>query len=362
MKERGVERGAENQPESKEYYPYVTRSLVRLFNEGRLDNIKKLDVEPDYGYVSRIEYNDGTFRVTYGNDLGLNTGASEDLAKDKGHTKFLLRAIGVECPKGEEFLLPWWDETIRPSQEQRGNNNIKSSDQAYEYIDKNLEYPVYVKPVSGSKGSDVYKVDSPKELDEVLSMYNEKKVRVAVIEEAINMPDYRIVVLDGQLISAYQRIPLAVTGNGKDNTEALINELQKEYIKEGRDTMLDAHEPRIIKHLGKIGIGLDYIPQYNEKLTLASISNLSAGGKSFDVSKTINPKWVELAAKISNNFNLRLCGVDLACSDISSNESPYSVLEVNSSPGLDHYASSGEEQRQIVDDLYVKVLNVPQKR
>jgi hypothetical protein len=35
----------------------------------------------------------------------------------------------------------------------------------------------------------------------------------------------------------------------------------------------------------------------------------------------------------------------------------YSVIEVNATPGLDHYASSGVEQSRIVDQLYTKVLN-----
>ncbi len=345
---------------NKEHYPYVTRSLVRLFNEGRLPNVKDVIVEPSYGYVSRIEYNDASFRVTYGNDLGLNTGASEDLAKDKGYTKFMLDAIGITVPKGREFLLPWWQEQIAPTQLRKGNNDLLGADMAPNYIDDELAYPVYVKPVSGSKGGGVYRVDGRDELKGVFDQYETDKVRVAVVEEAIDMPDYRLVILDGELISAYQRIPLAVVGNGSDTTESLIENLQNRYIEQGRDTRLDAHDNRIISHLGKRGLGLDYVPASDERLTLASISNLSAGGTSLDVSAEISPRWVELAAKISRNFNLRLCGVDLACQDIASGEAEYSVLEVNASPGLDHYASSGDKQRQIVDELYIKVLNTSQ--
>ncbi len=353
---------AGREPESiqyKEHYPYVTRSLVRLFNEGSLTNVRDVVVEPKYGYVSRIQYNNGTFRVTYGNDLGLNTGAAEDLAKDKGHTKFMLRSIGVACPRGDEFLLPWWADTIRPSQENRGNSDIKTTSEAESYVNQVLGYPVYIKPVSGSKGGDVYRVENDQELNEIIDIYEEKKIKLAVIEEAVLMPDYRVVVLDGELISAYERRPLSVVGNGVDTTENLIGALQESYQLDGRDTLLEPRDPRIIKHLGKRGLGLDYIPSVDERLILTSISNLSAGGTSVDVSDTIASRWVDVAARIANNFNLRLCGVDLACADISSGDADYSVLEVNSTPGLDHYASSGENQKRIVDDLYIRVLNVP---
>lgn len=345
--------------ESRDNYAYVTRSLIRLFNEGRLTNVARISVEPEYGYVARVEYKDGSVRVTYGNDLGLNPGVSEDLAKDKGHTKFMLRSMGINCPEGKEFLLPWWYETIKTSQQQRGKTDMNTIDKAPDYIEQTVGYPVYVKPVSGSKGGDVYRVDQADELMDTFKLYEEKKIRLAVVEQAINMPDYRIVVLDGQLISAYQRVPLAVTGNGVDSTETLIQKLQQQYIYEGRDTQLNPHEPRIMQHLGKAGLGLDYVPGTGEKLTLASISNLSAGGTSRDVTDTISQHWVDIATKVAAGFNLRLCGLDLACSDITSADAEYSVLEVNSAPGLDHYASSGAEQQKIVDDLYTAVLNVP---
>ncbi len=332
---------------------------MRLFNEGRLTNVANVLVEPVDGRVTRIEYSDGSFRITYGNDLGLNPGAAEDLAKDKGHTKFMLRSIGVVCPRGEEFLLPWWSESIKALQEQPGELASKTTDQADEYVQKSIGYPVYVKPVSGSKGDDVYRVDTAEEMANIFRLYEEKGVKVAVVEEAVFMPDYRVVILDGKLISAYKRIPLAVIGNGIDTTKTLIHKLQTHYLSEGRKTQLNNQNQRIIQHLGKADLDVDYIPSDGEELLLSSISNLSAGGTSLDVTKTISPRWVELAAKITKSFNLRLCGVDMACTDIESQHSEYSVLEINAEPGLDHYASSGEAQKRIVDDLYTAVLNAP---
>lgn len=348
-----------NMPVSREHYPYVTRSLLRLYENGALHDVTHIDVEPDYGYVARITYQDGSHRVTYGNDLGLNTGASADLAKDKGHTKFMLRTLGIKHPKGEEFLLPWWAEKIRPSQEARGNDAINTVDMAEAYISDNLGYPVYVKPVDGSKGGDIYKVHSSSELMEIFARYDEKKVRVAIVEEPVDMPDYRVVTLDGELISAYKRIPLAVLGDGAHTVRELLFELQNRFENEGRDTRLDPDDERIATHLRKNGLSVDDVPPEGQLLTLVPVSNLSMGGTSEDVTDLISDRWSELAAFTARNFNLRLCGVDLACKDITDPHAPYSVLEVNAAPGLDHYAASGEKQRQIVDRLYTRVFNAP---
>ena len=92
-------------------------------------------------------------------------------------------------------------------------------------------------------------------------------------------------------------------------------------------------------------------------LSVLKVLNPSLGGTSFDVTRSINPRWVELCGYISEVMDLRLCGVDLACGDITDPEAEYSVIEVNATPGLDHYASSGVEQSRIVDQLYTKVLN-----
>jgi D-alanine-D-alanine ligase-like ATP-grasp enzyme len=56
-------------------------------------------------------------------------------------------------------------------------------------------------------------------------------------------------------------------------------------------------------------------------------------------------------------MGLRLCGVDLMIEgDISQRPGTYWVLEINSAPGLDHYAKIGKAQEQIVEDLYLEVL------
>ena len=307
--------------------------------------------------MSRLSYTNGDHRITYGNDLGLNTGAAEDLARDKGHTKFMLRTIGVDCPDGVELLLPWWAECIRGSQARRGNDTMPTTDKAEEYVAGHGGFPVYVKPVSGSKGADIFKVHDAAELQTALTTYAQKRVRVAMIEKPIHMPDYRIVMLDGELISAYQRIPLTVIGDGLRTIRELMEVRQNEFNVLGRDTNLTKVTEQVEKHISRYDTTLDSIIEEGRELPLVPISNLSAGGTSIDVTGYIHSRWVELAATIAHNFNLRLSGLDLACEDITNPDSAYSVLEVNATPGLDHYALSGKAQKELVDGLYVKVLN-----
>jgi D-alanine-D-alanine ligase-like ATP-grasp enzyme len=90
---------------------------------------------------------------------------------------------------------------------------------------------------------------------------------------------------------------------------------------------------------------------------LLDVSNLSKGGESEEFTDKIHKKWKELSVAITKDMGLKLCGVDLACSDLESPDSDYSILEINSTPGLDNYAASGGEQFKRVRDLYKKIFN-----
>ncbi|EWC60853.1 Cyanophycin synthase [Actinokineospora spheciospongiae] len=341
------------------HYPYVTRMVAGLFAEGALSNVVDVEIEPEYGYVTRIHYANGTYRTTRGNDVGLNSGAAQEVVKDKAHTKFFLRRSGVPCARGESFLLPWWARRIRPRMESNGHHALRTVDAAAEYVRDNTGFPVYVKPVDGSKGINVWRVSDEAELAGVFAAFEEERVRVALVEEAIDLPDYRLVVLDGKLISAYRRNPLAVVGDGASTVAELMSRLQESYSLGLRDTVLRAGDARIGARLRRDGRTLRSVPETGERVRLLDISNLSAGGTADDVTGIVAERWVTLAVTVAGLFNLRFCGVDLACSDIASDEGTCAVIEVNGTPGLDHYVSTGATQEAIVRKLYLEVLNVP---
>jgi len=341
------------------HYPYVTRMVASLFAEGAFTDVADVDIEPEYGYVTRIRYTNGTHRMTRGNDVGLNPGAACEVVKDKAYTKYYLRRSGIDCPQGESFLLDWWADHIRPRMASHGVTSLRSVGQAATYVHDTTGFPVYVKPVDGSKGANVWRVADDDGLARVLALFERERVKVALVEQEIDLPDYRVVVLDGRLISAYRRNPLAVTGDGESTISDLLSRLQGLYRGSGRDTILRTDDDRIATRLSAAGLTWDSVARKGERVRLHDISNLSAGGTADDVTDVVADRWQQLAATIAGLFDLRFCGVDLACADIASGEGPYAVIEVNAAPGLDHFVSVGARQEALVRELYLKVLNVP---
>ncbi|MEK9182916.1 MAG: hypothetical protein AAB849_00190 [Patescibacteria group bacterium] len=114
---------------------------------------------------------------------------------------------------------------------------------------------------------------------------------------------------------------------------------------------------RIANQLKRAGLSFRSVLPNGSRLELLPNANLSTGGDALDVTETMHPDWQKLAIKLTRDMNLRYCGVDVM-TEGTLKEPPksYVVLEVNAAPGLDHYSSSGANQRRIVEKMYRKIL------
>lgn len=344
--------------EPKAHYTYLTNALIEAFNSRTLPDISDITIEPDYGYFSIIHYIDGTNRVIFGHDPGLNSGASEQLANDKGYSKFVLRQLGIKCPIGKEFLLPWWATKLRETNPGSINEIIETTTNAADFITDKIGYPAYIKPINGSQGNGVHQVYKPYELEDIFLSYETQRVKVAVVEQSVRMPDYRLLVFNGKLVNAYERTPLSIIGNGKHSILALIEQKNHRFIEQNRKVNFDRLLPQIVRFIGNTGLNLNSVPDEGDFIRLLETSNLSTGGEPIDVTDRIDGRWKDLAVKIASAFNLKICGVDLACENINSPESDYSVIEVNATPGSKHFMESGSKQREKLAQLFMKFFGI----
>jgi len=164
-------------------------------------------------------------------------------------------------------------------------------------------------------------------------------------------------VLDGEVISAYERMPLAVTGDGRSSVAKLLSAKQAAFVKEGRDTVLKPDDPRITAMLRMLKLTRRSVLEKGRSVRLLPNANLSTGGDARDVTSTLHPKWKKLAVRIARDMNLRYIGIDVMTEDeLSDVPGDYTLIEVNAAPGLDNYASIGEAQMSVVRELYRKVL------
>lgn len=305
-------------------------------------------MEPEWEIVGQIKFKNGRHSYFRYNTLDLNPMGASEIARDKDYAYFFMNQLGYPIvPGSKAFFSDRWSKAI--------GSPRRNIDGAYHHAQK-LGFPVIVKPNSGSQGTGVSLVHNKKEFYKAARGIFAGD-RVMVVQEPVRGKDYRIVVLDKKIISAYERIPLNVIGDGKSSIKKLLKEKQKQFIASSRDTHIKVDDPRIATKLKHQKLNIKSVPQKGETVYLLDNANLSTGGDSLDVTEKIHPAFKKLAVNLTRDMGLRLCGVDFMIDgDISQKPGKYWVLEINSAPGLDHYARIGSAQEKIVEGLYLEVL------
>ena len=242
---------------------------------------------------------------------------SGDLAKDKYMCKKMLSDTGIPVPKGYV---------------------VKNPDEAVEAA-KKIGYPVVVKPLDSHHGKGV--LGDIREDEEVRSAYMvaRKHSKKVLVEEYLNGPDCRFLVVNGKMVAAARRVPPYIVGDGKRNIKELVDELNNDprrgWGHENYLTKVKIGEEET-SYLKQQGYNLmDIVPE-GEIVYLRRNANLSTGGTAEDITDEICEEIqiaVERAAKV---IGLDVCGVDAIIKDIKKplGNGNGGIIEINTAPGL----------------------------
>jgi D-alanine-D-alanine ligase-like ATP-grasp enzyme len=313
-----------------------------------------VNIEPTWHYVGQIIFKNGKKCYFRNTSLDLNPMGASEIARDKAYASYFLAELGYPVVEEKIFYSKMWSKAIKSK---------LGIDQAYAYA-KKLGFPVIVKPNSKSQGSGVAKVSTRAEFYKAArSIFRGDKVMI--VQRLFIGKDYRIVVLDNTVISAYERNPLSVIGDGKSTLKKLLIEKQAEFERQKRDTQIKFDDQRILTTLFRNKMTFKTVLEKGHKMSLLDNANLSTGGTSKDVTDTMHQDFKDIAIAVTKDMGLRLCGVDLMITggieDSHSVKNFYCVLEINSAPGLDHYYASGKKQKKIVEDIYLKIVVAMEK-
>ncbi len=301
--------------------------------------------EPEHKFVGSITFPNGRKSLFWDNKFDLNPVSSVKIAQDKGYTSFFLAQGGFKVPREcSVFSREFHRHIAKP----------RGLAAAAKFAQK-VGYPVYVKAVRRSQGELIFRVDTKAELLERLQEIF-RVDRMAIVQEPCPGRDYRLVVLDGKVISAYERVPLNVVGDGRRTIRQLLEAKQADFIRLKRDTIIPWRDSRLKRSLKKQQLQWNTVLEADQIVTLLEVANLSLGGDTIDVTARLHPSVARLAAEVARHMCLRFCGVDVVMPDATAKLGEYRLLEINSAPGLDHYAFSGRKQQRLIDSLYLKVL------
>ena len=238
-------------------------------------------------------------------------------AKDKVATSALLRMAGLPVP---------------------AHQLARSAEEACQ-IAAALGFPVVVKPADLDQGIGVEAgLQTP---DEVRRAY-ERAAKLSpqiLLEKHVDGKDYRMLVFQGRLIWANERLPAAVTGDGQSSVASLIEMANRDPRRGAQKwsqmspiTLNDeAHEL-----LAAAGLSPASVPAQGMWVRLRRAANVSSGGTPVACFERVHPDNAQLAEQAARLLRLDAAGVDLLLPDIavSWRESGGAICEVNAQPQM----------------------------
>jgi cyanophycin synthetase len=264
-----------------------------------------------------------------------------EIASDKHLTNRLLHDSGVPAPV---------------------HRCVNSEEEAVEAAEE-IGYPVVTKPINLSHGRGAsLNLGEAETVREGFRQAREQGGLPVLVEQFLVGNDYRILVIDNQVVAVAQRIPGHVIGDGAHTIRELVEIVNADprrgfgHEKVLTRLTLDYQARRL---LDLAGLTPESVLPNGQICFLRSTGNMSTGGTAVDRTDVINLQNAELALSAARIIGLDVAGIDMITPDISQpvREMGGGIVEVNAAPGFRmHIAPSEGIPRDVagpvIDMLY----------
>ncbi|HWP43318.1 MAG TPA: cyanophycin synthetase, partial [Blastocatellia bacterium] len=220
--------------------------------------------------------------------------------------------------------------------------------------------PVVVKPLNGQQARGIsLDLATPGEVERAFRIARQHSQKV-VVEEMLEGLDYRVLVVDGKMVAACQRVPAHVIGDGSHTIAELVETINSDPLRGyGHEKPLTRIliDEQVIERLRKRGLTPDHVIAPGEVVYLRECANLSVGGTARDVTAIVHPEIAALCERAARIVGLDICGIDLVLPDIAAPLGSGGIIELNAAPGLRMHLSPSEGEgrdvgRAIIDMIY----------
>lgn len=300
--------------------------------------------------VMRLEFADGIHLFTHGGKPNFNSSVTSKIARDKDLTVRMLENVGMPTP-ASQFV--WLTREKFPK-----DTDITQTDEyrQLQVFAQRVGFPIFLKPNQGSQGKNVFCVRNQDSLKSVLEKLLKQAPGFFIAQEACVGEEYRIVVVQGEIVLAYTRKPLCVTGDGHSTIRQLLQKKLTKLKLQGREVSLKPHSEKIRLHLEANRLGLETIPMLGAEVSVLSNRNLSDGSDPVECTEATKQKYGQLCRDVYEKCGVDYCGLDLI-EDTRSGEIKPVIIEINSNPGYKHFIRSAPENPAMVRSVFERTLS-----
>lgn len=206
---------------------------------------------------------------------------------------------------------------------------------------KAIGYPVVLKPIDGHGGKGVFPhLNNANDVQQAYRL-TRATTQTVLIEKHISGKDYRLVVFQGKLLWAIERIPAGVYGDGVNSIAQLI-EINNQHHRAVYPLLHIKVTADVIEYLHEQDLELTSVIEKDCFIPLNRSANISAGGTPVGVFDKVHPDNVNLMEMIATLLRVDLAGIDFITPDISRSylEVGGSIIEVNVQPQLGRITTS----------------------
>jgi cyanophycin synthetase len=195
--------------------------------------------------------------------------------------------------------------------------------------------PVCLKPYDGNHGRGVFiDLNTKEEIETAYGVAIDEGSGV-MVERSLPGVEHRLLVVGGKLAAATKGDLVAVTGDGKQTIQQLID---TQINSDPRRGGTEEHPLNFIRidtsarlELARHGYTSDSVPPAGKEVIIQR-----AGNHAFDVTDEVHPETARLACLAAKVVGLDIAGIDIVCIDIAKPLAAQkgAVVEVNAGPSL----------------------------
>ena len=303
----------------------ITENYTGLKTHYFFDNLKKYNFT--YDNQKNITYcpnnNKSIQCLTKNYKLHFNSPESVKLVKNKVKTSSLLQKYGIPVPT---FVVVNVRKPYPLLMKQLQENKIR--------------IPFVIKPINGTFGIDVQKIDSQNEFFQTLTKFK-KKYEDMMVENFFEGSVYRIFVFQGKIIDIIKRDKPYIVGNGYDSVEYLITQRNQNMVNNGFFETKNLS----IDYMEKQGYTLQSILPLHHKLFITNVINMHNGALLERINISSVPvKNLDLFIKVGQILKINCYGLDYISRDVTK---PFKfgedvILEVNGTPDTEIHTKIDE--------------------
>ncbi|MBR2289137.1 MAG: hypothetical protein IJ867_00545 [Clostridia bacterium] len=278
--------------------------------------------DASFGWVTELQ-KDGKVRHIVGQTLELNSVTSFKIASDKFACFSVLMQNDVPSIQHHMIFNP----------ETRIGYEDNDVSKAMILFDR-YGGKVILKANVSSCGKDVFCITSKEELKRrMIEEFADKKDSLSLCPFYEIRYEYRAIFLDGEIMLCFKKIKPFVVGDGKKTLGELVEEAQIEEVRDG--------------------LGLERIPDKDEKVEVSWKHNLSLGGLAdLEIEEETRGKVCELAKKAGKAIGARFVSVDIA----EVVDGRLLVMEINSTVCMSKFANNVSNGLQMEYEIFSNAI------